>query len=133
MPISFDTAAAERSDEARALFAKLASGTDEPIVLTTLSGVDLCILGAMSWEALATSWNRLRPEDRSKIIEARANEMIDRGLLIEQSAGQRYDPLGHYAVSAKVGVAAGGPAQSRLHRHVLGLAQAAPAHPVRGG
>ena len=63
MPISFDTAAAERSDDARALFAALASGTDEPVVLTTLSGVDLCVLGAMSWEALATSWNRLKPED----------------------------------------------------------------------
>jgi hypothetical protein len=105
MPISFDTAAAERSDEARSLFAKLASGTDEPIVLTTLSGVDLCILGAMSWEALATSWNRLRPEDRSSITEARASEMIERGLLIERSPGQGYEPLARYAVSPKLGIA----------------------------
>jgi hypothetical protein len=31
-----------------ALFAALAGGTDEPVVLTTLSGVDLCILGGTS-------------------------------------------------------------------------------------
>jgi len=105
MPISFDTAAAERSDDARALFAALDSGTDEPVVLTTLSGVDLCILGAMSWEALAASWNRLKPEDRSKITEARTSQMIERGLLIEQSPGQGYDPLAYYAVSPKLGIA----------------------------
>jgi hypothetical protein len=105
MPISFDTAAAERSDEARALFAQLASGTDEPVVLTTLSGVDLCILGAASWEALAASWSRLRPQDRGKITEDRASQMIERGLLIEQSPGQGYDPLAYYAVSPKLGVA----------------------------
>jgi hypothetical protein len=105
MPISFDTAAAERSDEARALFAALASGTDEPVVLTTLSGVDLCILGGTSGEALATSWNRLRPEDRNKITEARTSQMIERGLLIEQSPGQGYDPLACYAVSPKLGIA----------------------------
>ncbi len=105
MPISFDTAAAERSDEARALFAALASGTDEPVVLTTLSGVDLCILGATSWEALATSWNRLSSDDRGKVIEARARQMIERGLLIEQSPGQGFDPLACYAVSPKLGIA----------------------------
>ncbi len=105
MPISFDTAAAERSDEARALFAELASGTDEPVVLTTLSGVDLCVLGGTSWEALARSWNHLRAEDRSKITEDRANQMLERGLLIEQSPGQGYDPLACYAVSPKLGVA----------------------------
>jgi hypothetical protein len=105
MPISFDTAAAERSGEARELFAALDSGTDEPAVLTTLSGVDLCILGAMSWEALAASWNRLKPEDRSKITEARASQMIERGLLLEQSPGQGYDPLAYYAVSPKLGIA----------------------------
>jgi hypothetical protein len=105
MPISFDIAAAERSDVARALFDALDSGTDEPVVLTTLSGVDLCILGAMSWETLATSWNRLRPEDRAKITEDRTHQMIERGLLIEQSPGQGYDPLAYYAVSPKLGIA----------------------------
>jgi hypothetical protein len=105
MPISFDTAAAERSDEARALFAALGGGTDEPVVLTTLSGVDLCILGGTSGEALTTSWNRLRPEDRNKITEARTSQMIERGLLIEQSPGQGYDPLACYAVSPKLGIA----------------------------
>jgi hypothetical protein len=105
MPISFDIAAAERSGQARALFDALDTGTDEPVVLTTLSGVDLCVLGAMSWEALATSWNRLRPEDRTKIIEDRTTQMIERGLLIEQSPGQGYDPLAYYSVSPKLGIA----------------------------
>jgi hypothetical protein len=105
MPISFDIAAAERSGQARALFDALDMGTDEPVVLTTLSGVDLCVLGAMSWEALATSWNRLRPEDRIKIIEDRTTQMIERGLLIEQSPGLGYDPLAYYSVSPKLGIA----------------------------
>ena len=105
MPISFDTTAAERSGEVRALFAALASAPDEPIVLTTLSGVDLCILGAVSWEALAASWNRLRPEDRSKITQSRVNQMLTRGLLIERSPGQGDDPLACYAVSPKLGIA----------------------------
>jgi hypothetical protein len=105
MPISFDIAATERSGQARAIFDALDIGTGEPAVLTTLSGVDLCVLGATSWEALATSWNRLRLEDRAKITEDRTSQMIERGLLIEQSPGQGYDPLAYYAVSAKLGIA----------------------------
>jgi hypothetical protein len=109
MAISFDIAAAERTTEARALFASLADGNSEPIALTTLSGVDLCVLGGqngpVSWEALAKSWNRLKPEERSKIIEDRTRQMIKRGLLIEEVPGQGYDSLAHYAVSTRLGIA----------------------------
>lgn len=105
MAISVDIAAAGRSVEARALFAALTSGADEPVVLTTLSGADLCVLGGMSWEALATSWERLKPEEQSKIIEARTSQMIERGLLIEEAPGLGYDPSAYYAAGPKLGIA----------------------------
>jgi AcrR family transcriptional regulator len=44
------------------------------------------------------------PEDQIKIIEDRASQMIERGLLIERSPGQAYDPLARYAVSPKLGI-----------------------------
>jgi hypothetical protein len=105
MAISFDITAATHTGQARALFATLASGSDEPVVLTTLSGADLSVLGGMSWEALATSWNQLKPEERSKIVEARTTQMIERGLLIEEAPGQGYDPHAYYAVGPKLGIA----------------------------
>lgn len=105
MAISFDITAATRTGQARALFATLASGSDEPVVLTTLSGADLCVLGGMSWEALATSWNRLKPEEQSKIIESRTAQMIEHGLLVEEVPGQGSDLLASYTVNPKLGIA----------------------------
>jgi hypothetical protein len=109
MAISFDATGAERTAEAAAVFAELSSGSGEPVVLTTLSGADLCVLGwqegPVAWEALARSWSRLTPEERSKIIESRAGQMLERGLLIAESPGQGYDALARYGTSAKLGIA----------------------------
>ena len=109
MAISFDATGAERTAEAAALFAELSGGSGEPIVLTTLSGADLCVLGRqdgpVAWEALARSWGRLKPEERNKIIESRVGQMLERGLLIPESPGQANDALTRYAVNAKLGIA----------------------------
>jgi hypothetical protein len=74
-----------------------------------LNGAELCILGGPKhpsfWEPLATSWLRSDPQPRNRMIEACTNMMIERGLLIEETPGERYHPGAHFALSPELGLA----------------------------
>jgi len=99
-------AAAERSEDVRHL---IAQSQVETVDLVTLSALDLCVLGGAQHplfeESVGRAWIQLGERRRRTIVEDATADMVERGLLIDDSPQPRHRGRGgSYALKPELGL-----------------------------
>src|SRR5579875_1306236 len=100
-------AAAERTEAARHL---IDQAQTDFVDLTTVTGLELCVLGGprhpLFEEAVARAWMEMANRQRKKLIEWVTEGMVERGLLIEDnSAAGSKRAGGTYSLKPELGIA----------------------------